>query len=104
MPGRARPPQPRTGVGGAPSRREQGPVRRQLARRPTRRSTMEAERATKFVHELLELLVKQKGSDLFITAGFPPAIKVDGKIAPVSKTMLTPQHTIELVRSVMNDK
>ena len=65
---------------------------------------MEAERATKFVHELLELLVKQKGSDLFITAGFPPAIKVDGKIAPVSKTTLTPQHTIELVRSVMNDK
>ena len=47
---------------------------------------MERERATKFVHELLELLVKQKGSDLFITAGFPPAIKVDGKIAPVSKT------------------
>src|ERR1044072_6455656 len=65
---------------------------------------MERERATKFVHELLELLVKQKGSDLFITAGFPPAIKVDGKIAPVSKTMLTPQHTIELVRSMMKDK
>ena len=41
---------------------------------------MEAERATKFIHELLELLVKQKGSDLFITAGFPPAVKVDGKI------------------------
>ena len=65
---------------------------------------MERERATKFIHELLELLVKQKGSDLFITAGFPPALKVDGKIPPVSKTALTPQHTIELVRSVMNDK
>jgi twitching motility protein PilU len=65
---------------------------------------MEQERATKFIHELLELLVKQKGSDLFITAAFPPAIKVDGKIAPVSKTTLSPQHTIELVRSVMNDK
>jgi twitching motility protein PilU len=65
---------------------------------------MERERATRFIHELLELLVKQKGSDLFITAAFPPAIKVDGKIAPVSKTTLTPQHTIELVRSVMNDK
>jgi len=65
---------------------------------------MERERATKFIHELLELMVKQKGSDLFITAGFPPAIKVDGKIAPVSKTVLTPQHTVELVRSVMNDK
>ena len=65
---------------------------------------MERERAIRFIHELLELLVKEKGSDLFITAGFPPAIKVDGKIAPVSKTQLAPQHTIELVRSVMNDK
>ena len=65
---------------------------------------MERERATKFIHELLDLLVKQKGSDLFITSGFPPAVKVDGKISPVSKSQLSPQHTIELVRSVMNDK
>src|ERR1043165_855178 len=65
---------------------------------------MERENATKFLHELLDPMVKQKGSDLFITAGFPPAIKVDGKIAPVSKTALTPQHTIEITRSVMNDK
>src|SRR6185437_14497450 len=64
----------------------------------------ERENATKFIHDLLELLVRQKGSDLFITAAFPPAIKVDGRISPVSKTTLTPQHTIELVRSVMNDK
>ena len=47
---------------------------------------------------------RRRGSDLFITAAFPPAIKVDGKITPVSKTVLSPQHTIELVRSVMNDK
>src|SRR6266478_5925492 len=65
---------------------------------------MERETATKFIHDLLDLLVKQKGSDLFITANFPPAIKVDGKITPVSKNVLTAQHTIELVRSVMNDK
>ncbi|MGH8801677.1 MAG: ATPase, T2SS/T4P/T4SS family, partial [Casimicrobiaceae bacterium] len=65
---------------------------------------MERENATKFIHDLLELLVRQRGSDLFITAAFPPAIKVDGKISPVSKTTLSPQHTIELVRSVMNDK
>src|SRR5215831_4708140 len=65
---------------------------------------MERETATKFIHDLLDLLVKQKGSDLFITAGFPPAVKIDGKIVPVSKTPLSPQHTIELTRSVMNDK
>ncbi len=53
-----------------------------------RETRMERERATKFIHELLDLLVKQNGSDLFITAGFPPAIKVDGKITPVSKTQL----------------
>jgi len=65
---------------------------------------MEREQATRFIHELLQLLVKENGSDLFITAAFPPAIKVDGRITPVSKTAMSPQHTIELVRSVMNDK
>jgi twitching motility protein PilU len=65
---------------------------------------MERATATQFIHELLQLLVRQNGSDLFITADFPPALKIDGKIAPVSKNVLTPQHTIELVRSVMNDK
>jgi len=65
---------------------------------------MEREHATRFIHDLLQLLVKERGSDLFVTSAFPPAIKVDGKITPVSKTALSPQHTIELVRSVMNDK
>jgi twitching motility protein PilU len=65
---------------------------------------MERANATQFIHELLDLLVRQKGSDLFITADFPPALKIDGKISPVSKNALTAQHTIELVRSVMNDK
>jgi len=65
---------------------------------------MEREQATKFVHELLTLVVKQNASDLFVTSGFPPAIKVDGRIMPVSKTLLTPTHTIELARSIMNDK
>jgi len=65
---------------------------------------MERATATQFIHELLQLLVAQNGSDLFITADFPPALKIDGKISPVSKNVLTAQHTIELVRSVMNDK
>jgi twitching motility protein PilU len=49
-------------------------------------------------------LVARKASDLFITAGFPPAFKVDGKMTPVSNQSLTPQHTQELARSLMNDK
>jgi twitching motility protein PilU len=65
---------------------------------------MEREQATKFIHDLLRLLVSRKGSDLFLTAEFPPAFKIDGKVSPVSNQPLTAQHTIELARSIMNDK
>ena len=65
---------------------------------------MEVDQASKFVTDLLKLMVARKGSDLFITADFPPAIKVDGKITKVSPQPLTPAHTVQLARSVMNDK
>jgi twitching motility protein PilU len=65
---------------------------------------MEREQATKFMYDLLRLLLQKKGSDLFITVGFPPAIKVDGKMTPVSNQALSPQHTSELARAIMNDK
>ncbi len=60
--------------------------------------------AEKTVHDLLRLMLAKNASDLFITAGFPPAIKVDGKITPVSNQTLTPAHTSELARSIMNDR
>ena len=65
---------------------------------------MEREQATKFIYDLLRALVGKKGSDLFITAGFPPAMKVDGKMTPVSQQALNAQHTAMLCRAVMNDK
>jgi twitching motility protein PilU len=65
---------------------------------------MERDQATKFIYDLLRLMVSKKASDLFITAAFPPAIKLDGKVTPVSQQPLSPQHTAELVRSVMNDR
>jgi twitching motility protein PilU len=65
---------------------------------------MERDQASKFVNDLLRLMVSRNGSDLFLTADFPPAIKVDGKITKVSPQPLTGQHTIALARSVMNDK
>lgn len=65
---------------------------------------MERDQATKFMNDLLRLMVAKKGSDLFITANFPPAIKVDGKLTPVSNQLLTQQHTKELARAVMNDR
>ncbi|GAB2901116.1 PilT/PilU family type 4a pilus ATPase [Uliginosibacterium flavum] len=65
---------------------------------------MERDQALKFVQDLLKLMVTKKGSDLFITAGFPPAIKIDGKIVPQSNQILSPQHTQDIARAVMNDK
>ena len=65
---------------------------------------MERDQALKFMYDLLRLMAQKKGSDLFITAGFPPAIKIDGRITPQSNQILTPQHTSELARAIMNDK
>jgi len=65
---------------------------------------MEREQATKFMYDLLKLMLSKKGSDLFITVGFPPAIKVDGKMTPVSNQPLSATHTAELARSIMNDR
>jgi len=65
---------------------------------------VEREQAIKFMRDLLKLLIEKEGSDLFITVGFPPAIKVHGKITPVSKTELTPDNTKALAYAVMNDK
>ena len=65
---------------------------------------MERDQASKFVNDLLRLMVSRNGSDLFLTADFPPAIKVDGKVTKVSPQPLTGQHTLALARAVMNDK
>ena len=65
---------------------------------------MERDQASKFMFDLLRLMVSKKGSDLFITAGFPPAIKIDGKLTPVSTQVLLAAHTTDLARSIMNDK
>ncbi len=65
---------------------------------------MERDQSLKFMHDLLRLMISKNGSDLFITANFPPAIKVDGKIVPVSDQVLNFQHTSELARAIMNDK
>jgi twitching motility protein PilU len=65
---------------------------------------MERDQASKFVNDLLRLMVARTGSDLFLTADFPPAIKVDGKVTKVSPQPLTGQHTLQLARAVMNDK
>jgi twitching motility protein PilU len=65
---------------------------------------MERDQASKFINDLLKLMVSRNGSDLFLTGDFPPAVKVDGKIAKVSPQPLTAAHTLALARSIMNDK
>jgi twitching motility protein PilU len=65
---------------------------------------MERDQASKFINDLLKLMTSRNGSDLFLTADFPPGVKVDGKIAKVSPQPLTAMHTLALARSIMNDK
>ncbi len=65
---------------------------------------MEREQAIKYMRDLLRLMVEKKGSDLFITVDFPPAIKIDGKVTPVSKTKLTADNTKALTYAIMNDR
>jgi twitching motility protein PilU len=65
---------------------------------------MDRDQGVKFMHDLLRAMVSKKASDLFITAGFPPAIKLDGKMTPVANQPLTAQHTGDLAAAIMNDK
>ena len=65
---------------------------------------MDRDQASKFINDLLQLMVNRKGSDLFLTAEFPPAIKVDGAVARVSPQPLSPNHTMALARSIMSDR
>lgn len=65
---------------------------------------MERDKAMKFMRDLLKALVERDGSDLFITVGFPPAMKIHGKVTPVSKTKLTPENAKSLCQAIMNDK
>ena len=65
---------------------------------------MDRDKAIKYMRDLLKALIEKDGSDLFITVGFPPAMKIHGKVTPVSKTKLTPENTKALCQAVMNDK
>jgi len=65
---------------------------------------MEREQAVRLTQNLLRKMVEREGSDLFITAAFPPAIKVDGTIHKATDTPLSADQAAIMVRSIMNDK
>ena len=65
---------------------------------------LDRDSAIKLMQDLLRRVIERKASDLFITAGFPPAIKIDGEIRPQMERALTPEQSAVLVRSIMNDR
>ena len=65
---------------------------------------MERDQATRMMQTLLKKMVAKEGSDLFITAGFPPAIKIDGEIHKAAEQNLTPAQSAVVIRAIMNDK
>src|SRR6187401_1140954 len=65
---------------------------------------MDREQGIKLMQDLLRRVVDKKASDLFITAGFPPAIKIDGEVPPHSERALTAEQSAVLVRAIMNDR
>ena len=65
---------------------------------------MEREQAIKFMLDLLRLMRQKNASDLFITVGLPPAMKIDGKMTPVSKQALTPENATAMTQCIMNGK
>jgi twitching motility protein PilU len=64
---------------------------------------MDRQQAAKYMLDCLRTMLERKGSDLFISADFPPACKIDGKLTPLTETPLKPEQTSTLVRSIMND-
>jgi twitching motility protein PilU len=65
---------------------------------------MERDQAIKLIQQLLTLMKQKGGSDLFITAGFAPAIKLDGQVTPVMDKPLTMENSAMLMRALMNDR
>lgn len=62
------------------------------------------DKATKYLYELTVKLLEVGGSDIFITAGSPPAIKINQEVRRVGNQKMTPQQTAMLVRSIMKDR
>ena len=65
---------------------------------------MELDQAAKFMRDLLQAMVQRGASDLIVTAGYPPAIKVDGEVSPITDRPLSADQTAVLVRAIMNDR
>lgn len=65
---------------------------------------MSSDQPLSYVHALLKAMLAAKASDLFISADFPPAMKIDGQMTPVTEARLTSEHTKAFAYAIMNEK
>ncbi|GBG12859.1 twitching motility protein PilU [Novimethylophilus kurashikiensis] len=65
---------------------------------------MNNDQALAYMHGLLRMMLDRKASDLFISADFPPSMKIDGKMTPVAPQKLTGVHTKSFAYALMNEK
>jgi twitching motility protein PilU len=62
------------------------------------------EQALGYMHTLLRTMLEKKASDLFISADFPPSMKIDGMMTPVTPQKLTAAHSRAFAYALMNEK
>jgi len=67
-------------------------------------STFTEEQSRAYMHKLLAAMVQAGGSDLFIAADFPPSMKSDGAMKPLTQQKLTPEVTRRLAQAMMNER
>ena len=64
---------------------------------------MDLKVAKRFMDDLLVSLFQKGGSDLFIIAGAAPSMRIHGKVHPVMDKILTPEHTLAMVKCLMTE-
>ena len=65
---------------------------------------MQRDAAIRLIQQLLKVMKEKGASDLFLTRGFPPAMKIDGQMTPVMDQTLTSEQVASIVRALMNDR
>lgn len=74
-----------------------------VAKNPSIHQSQTSEQYRDYMYSLLQIMLEKNASDMFITSGFPPAIKLNGSLEPLNNTYLTEKHTEEFTSSIMNE-
>lgn len=65
---------------------------------------MTPEAAKTYMQSLMGAMVERKASDLFISANFPPSVKVDGKLTPLTSKLLDAGQAKDIAESLMSEE